>query len=296
MEEYLLERCLKNNPQEKELLLAHEYSRLGLQDLLDKRIESYFPAPKKEATRGKNTAQEEEATKGGSSKKLYVWHHWHLYRLYHLRYYSRETVQTDSNEESLYKSMEQLDLAYLSIKLRIAHEMESIQRLNGKVPTVAISAEELLKLEGKLPALNPYLQLYYYAYALILHPGDASYQQLKMLLTKLGHQLSKDERGNLLRALINYASMAIRQGDHTYYTESAELHQQGLETGVLLQDDKISPELLLNILNITCEANKVDEADALLQKWIPFLPQNLKEETVAVLNGRRVQQRFVPFD
>jgi hypothetical protein len=293
LEEYLLDSALKRNPQEKEFLLSLEYSRLGLRDQLDKTIDAYFPEDQKESQKSKSKdevdLQENAESNSKPTKKeklLHIWHFWHLHRLLHLRYYSRETVQNSTNETSLVRSLEQLYLAYIAAKLRIVHEMEVMKKINGKVPMATFSNDEMELIRSNATPANPFLLLYHHAYELALFPSDNRYYELKRLLKEFGDKLIKDDRGNLTRSLINYASEAIRNGYHKFYDESIELHKEGIDNESLLQDGKMPPELFLNIITIACEQNQIDEAKQLLIKYEPLLPHNLRDEAINVLSGR----------
>lgn len=294
LEEFLVEQALKKNWDEYEFLLAYEYSRLGLPDLLDRKIDSYLQAPEKSNAAGKEEAEkaqaeqrlEQDKIKDASRAGISVWRHWNLYRMYHLRYYSRDTVKTAPGEKNLDLSWQQLEHAYLAAKLRIALEMGTLQSINGKIPSVTFSDEELTALKARLTEKDIFLYLYCHAYDLMADPSDEKFHHLKLQLLKMGKYLSKDEQGNLLTPLINYASTAIRNGQDQFYAEASFLHHYGLDTGVLLQDGKITPELLLNVINLTCEARELAKASALLEKWTPCLPASLQEEALMVLKGR----------
>jgi hypothetical protein len=283
LHDYLLEHALDQNPQEKEFLLASAYSRLGLQSLLDKRIEKYFPPAEKPS---KKSPKKEVDTEPEENNGLNIWSHWHYHRLFHLRYYSRETLKTDRDEDSLTKSMQQLELAYWAAKLRMAHEMEIVKRVSGKEPSVQFSLEELQDIKAKIPTDNPLLQLYYHAYEMAINPSDEGFDQFKKWLKENNPRLSKDEQGNFLTALINYTSFAIMRGEDRFYAEAAELHQLGLENRTLLQDNKITPEILLNVVNLHGEAKKVVKAEELLNQWKHFLPEGFKKEAIDVINTR----------
>lgn len=290
MEEHLVERSLQLNWQDSEFLLVSEYSRCGMTDLMDKRIEQYLnvitkpqssPEPDETtAFQDSTSIQNSEASKG-----LNVWSHLTLYRMYHLRYYSRNTIKTAANEPSLAQCMEQLELAYLAAKLRIALEMAMVTRITGKQPITQLSEVELERIKA-LADNDFYFYLYLLAHDLVIQPSEHKYQTLKRELFQNGRLLSKDEHGNLLTTLINYASAAILMGQLEYYAEAAALHHYGLNSEVLLQDDKIAPELLLNIVNLTCEAGQLDTAKALLDKWKVALPSELREEALVALDGR----------
>ncbi|WP_353481589.1 hypothetical protein [Haliscomenobacter sp.] len=293
LEEYLLDSALKRNPQEKEFLLSSEYSRLGLRDQLDKTIDAYFPEDQKESPKSKSKdevdLQENAETNSKTTKKeklLHIWHFWHLHRLLHLRYYSRGTVQNSAGETSLVRSLEQLNLANIAAKLRIVHEMEVMKKIHGRVPSAFFSDVEKELIRSNATPANPFILLYHHAYELALFPSDKRYYILKWLLKVFGDKLIKDDRGNLTRSLINYASEAIRNGHHKFYDESFELHKEGIDNESLLQDGKITPEVFLNIINIVCEQKDIDEAKRLLIKYEPLLPNNLRDEAIIVLSGR----------
>jgi hypothetical protein len=206
--------------------------------------------------------------------------------LLHLRYYSRETVQNSANETSLVRSLEQLNLANIAAKLRIVHEMEVMKKIHGRVSSVLFSDAEKELIKTNATPTNPFLLLYHHAYELALFPSDKRYYELKRLLKEFGDKLIKDDRGNLTRSLINYASEAIRNGHHEFYSESIELQKEGIDNESLLQDGKMPPELFLNIINIACEQKDIDEAKQLLIKYEPLLSKNLRDEAIIVLTGR----------
>lgn len=275
LQEYLIEHALKNNPQEKDFLLAYAYSRLGLQDALDKKIEQSLQAD-----------AWDNVPPDSTSSHINLWHTWNLHRLFHLKYYSRDTIKSSPREMNLKHSLEHLDLAYLQIRLRIALEMASLQSINGKSSEIQFSAQELLQIKTQAEGKNPFLFLYAQAYDLAIAPEAEKYQQFKALLLQMGNTLSKDEHGNLLTVLINFTSQAIRKGDLSYYQEAFDVLHYGLNNGVLLQDGKITPELLLNLINLSYEAGQLALMASTCQKWYEFLPHSLKQEGVHALNGR----------
>lgn len=293
IDDFLVEQALKKNWEEYEFLLAFEYSRLGLPDLLDRKIDSYLNAPEKLTLKEETDEEELEVNKLDQEKKkdsdrgsINVWYHWNLYRMYHLRYYSRDTIKAASGETNLDLSLEQLEQANLAARLRIALEMATLKLINGKEPLLTFSSEELAALKTKLTEKETFLYLYCHAYDLLANPDDQKFYDFKAKLLRLGKQLSRDEQGNLLTPLINYSSVAIRNGQEQFYAEASFLHHYGLETGLLLQDEKITPELLLSVLNITCEAQQLTEAKALLERWAPHLAASLKEEAIMAAKGR----------
>ena len=293
IEDFMVEQAIKKNWQEYEFLLAFEYSRLGLPDLLDRKIDNYLTAPEKITLKEETDEEELEANKLDPEKKkdsdrgsINVWYHWNLYRMYHLRFYSRDTIKAAAGETNLDLSFAQLEKANLAARLRIALEMASLKVINGKEPLLTFSNEELESLKATLTEKETFLYLYCHAYDLLANPDNQKFYDFKAKLLRLGKQLSRDEQGNLLTPLINYASVAIRNGQDQFYAEASFLHRYGLETGLLLQDEKITPELLFTVVNSTCEAQELSEAEALLEKWTPNLAPNLKKEAVVGSKGR----------
>lgn len=291
MEEHIATRALKKSWDEYEFLLAFEYSRMGLMDLLDKKIESYLQAPKKDAKQeaeqeDQDTNPAEPSKKQENTKGLHVWYYWNLYRMYHLRFYARDNIKTAPGEPNLALSKTYQEQANLAARLRIALEMASQEKITGKMPSVTFSNDELEKLKASSPEKELYIFLYSHAYDLIVNPNDEKFYAFKTLLLTYGKQLSKDEHGNLLTPLINYASRAVRNRQNEFYAQSSFLHNYGLDTGVLLQDGKITPELLLSVVSLSCDAGDVDKAESLLNKWKDHLPKSLREEALVAAEGR----------
>lgn len=276
LQEYLVDRSLKNNHVEREFLLTYEYSRLGLRDLLDKRIEHLQQA----------IPVDPKALKESTSSNINVWYHWHLYRMFHLRYYSRDTIKTAPDEMNLVHSLEQLDKAYVASRLRIALEMSSLHSINGRTPEISFTLEELQQFKINGIEKDPFFFLYATAYELVIDPSFERYEYFKNQLHTHGNYLSKDEHGNLLAILINYASQSIRNGALNFYNEAVELHLYGLNNRVLLQDGKITPEILLNLINTSYEANRIETAAEQLKEWADFLPRSIKHEAMCTLNSR----------
>ena len=282
IKDFLIEQELQNDEQLKEFLLAMAYIRLGHQDLLDKLINGYYEKPLSEQPEKSTKSTREKVPANGFN----IWHNWHLHRLHYLRYYSRSTVKTASGENSLEDSLQQLNLAHLAAKLRIAHEMETLKNINGREPVSIFSPEELHTIRQQLDQYNSYIKLYFYAYELAVNLDDESYYALKQLFRETSTHLSKDDRGNLLNTLINYTSFAIKKGKDTFYTEALDLLKEGLDTKLLLQDNQISPETLISVVNTACEAKQFAEAEQLINKWQSHLPIMRKKEGFALANAR----------
>lgn len=282
IKDFLIEQELQNDEQLKEFLLAMAYIRLGYQDLLDKLINGYYEKILSKQPEKSIKFTPEKVPSNGFN----IWHNWHLHRLHYLRYYSRSTVKTASSENSLEDSLQHLNLAHLAAKLRIAHEMETLKNINGREPVSIFSPEELHTIHQQLGQYNSYIKLYFYAYELAVNMDDKSYYALKQLFRETSTYLSKDDCGNLLNALINYTSFAIKKGKDVFYAEALDLLKEGLDTTLLLQDNQISPETLISVVNTACEAKQFEEAEQLIKKWQTHLPIMRKNEGLALANAR----------
>jgi hypothetical protein len=263
---FLTDAEFQNNELEPEFLLASAYSRLGQKDLLDKLID--------------------KRKKKGLSEGLNSWHSWHLHRLYTLRYFSNFTLKTALEENSLDQSLLHLDQAYLASKVRLKQEKEVLDEIRGLAYLSIESETDLWMRVRSSTSKNNYIELYVLSDQMLNKQDEASFHLLKKKLLQIGTLLDRNEHINLLVSLINFTSFATKRGEIKFYKEAADLLQYGLETKLLFEDDHISPEIFINLINTTCEAKQLILAQQLFEQWQPVLPPNLSQETSIATQAR----------
>jgi hypothetical protein len=288
--DFLIEQEVKNSPREQDFLLGQAYRRLGQQDLLVKLIGDYQESEKQ----GNKEADAHQ-------KNLDIWSDWHLLRLRLLIYFSSGTQKTALGEVNLKKSYSHLEYGYLVVKLKLILEMDTLERINGTKPLATITIDELNQLFEKIKDSDesdksnksdksdisfPLIRLYLYAYKMRIDPNDATFFELKNLVFQLGQQLDHSEYSNLINALINYASFAIKARKTEFYAEAADLFEKGLNTKGLIQDGQVNPEILLGCVNSFCEIGKIEEAKKHFELWKFALPSSMKKETIRAIEAR----------
>jgi hypothetical protein len=273
--DFLIDQEVKNSPRERDYLLGQSYRRLGQQDLLAKLIDDYQELP-----------QEGTSKSDSPKKELDIWLDWNLLRLHLLLYFSRGTLKTAKGEDNLKKSYTALEKSYLVVKLKLMLEMETLKRINGSESLATDTIEELELQLNRLDKIPPLAQLYFQAYKMLIEPNDATFYKFKTLVFQLWQQLDHSEYSNLLNALINYAAFAIKARKNEFYKEAADLFQKGLETRALIQDDQISPELLMSCVSSFCEIGQIEKAIKIFNDWKSSLPPSMKKEAIRAIEAR----------
>ena len=172
------------------------------------------------------------------------------YFIEHERYlFLSETGRT--KELNLQEVEDQLTAAMLAMKLRQACFLRSHETVFNTNYHLALEAEVLTAAEQPFFQNNPAVSLYRTCYvALFKRQSEEDFQLFKSNL--FGHvgQFPEEEMRDLYLLAINYCIKKVNEGDSHFYREALDLYKSGLETGLLLKDNRLSRFTYNNIVAV----------------------------------------------
>lgn len=111
--------------------------------------------------------------------------------------------------------------------------------------------------------------------------NPALFRELKHnFITHVG-EMRKEDRNLLFQQLLNYVIRRINQGDSTYYGEALGLYKMGLESGMLVNNGRISEATFSNIVMVSCEEGDYNWAESFIRHYEAFLDEESREDTKA---------------
>jgi len=214
----------------------------------------------------KETEQLEEQFKNNDQQGFaYYYDKYKLYDLKH-KYFNKQNVRKD--DQNLYKTDNNLDLFYISRKLRIYIELLNRSRVLGK----QIQSEEFeIILQSarnrfsSVPIIQAYLE------TISMHSEEDSlnnYLKLKELLFDNQNYFSKEELDDFYRITINYCIKRIKLDKKFYQNEVFQLYVQNLKSGNLYINNYLSQWTYKNIIKLGVLYEKYEWTINLLEEYI----------------------------
>lgn len=248
LKEFLVLERLKRDNTMYDYLLASIYLENGLID----QWESYF---KKAVDRQKEQLNDPEA-------------HLALSRLYYLRYFFLGLEQHEREEQNALESMLHLDEYYISLKLKLATELLSREKIIGTKSDFRFLTELLQALEQQeKDQFSAYQLMYKHALMLLLESEEANYSALKEILYQDWQALPLLEVANILNLLSNYNAKQIRNGIDQY-EEAYEICKKTIEFACI---HHVNANFLLNGILLSADREDAKSTtqffDILKQKY-----------------------------
>lgn len=207
-----------------------------------------------------------------------LWTLFHRFALHFLRYYT--PAESLRHAGHLFDSERELQRLFTGARYKIACEW--LNRRN--ILNEAEMQERLQILNAPLPGTiidqHPFVDTYRSAFNLLQTNTDRDFEAFQQLFFQNRPHLSPEDQQILLRYLLNYASARIREGQTRYYTEVLKLFLIGLDTGILIHADGLSPNIFLNVIELGTLLKGSRWAVQFIGKWENFLKEGEKESVM----------------
>ncbi|MEL6862902.1 MAG: hypothetical protein AAFP19_00725 [Bacteroidota bacterium] len=177
-------------------------------------------------------------------------------------------------DENLQLESDELDLYYMSNKLRIACDMTSRNRVIKAGYDCQFIQPVIAYYEANQERLSQYpaLVVYYTALQLIQAPDiEAHYLQLKSVLNEHGDCLPNAELWTLYNYALNYCILRINSGMSTYYQEVLELYKLLLDRGLLFQNGYLTQWTYKNITTAGLRLKEYDWTRQFIEEFKSLL-------------------------
>ncbi len=155
------------------------------------------------------------------------------------------------SELNLQKMSDDLDIAYLSEKLRQSCFSLSHQTIYKTEYHFGMLPEVLSYIENQNLLDTPAIAIYYYGYQTLSQAQQAEYfQSFKKNIVDYGDLFPAEELGDIYLLAINFCIKRYNAGDRFYLKDEFELYQQGLLQNLFLKNNLLSRFTYRNIVTI----------------------------------------------
>lgn len=119
----------------------------------------------------------------------------------------------------------------------------------------------------------PYIAVYHQLLlSLTEDQADVHFQKFRAYLKKHATTFQLSERKDLYYYAINFCIQKIHHGIKTYTEELLNLYQEGIETGVLLEDGYLSPWTFKNMVKLSLGLKRLDWVEDFVVEYSAKLP------------------------
>jgi len=172
------------------------------------------------------------------------------YRL-HLEKYHFASVNNRMNDVNLQAVSDNLDIAYISRKLRHACLSLSHQAVSQTEYDFGFLSEIISFVKRKNLHSIPTIGVYFFGYQAFTEPSKLDYfRQFKELILEKGEQFHREEVGDLYILAINFCIKRYNEGNADYLKEEFDLYKEGLKKGYLNRNGYLSRFSYLNAVTV----------------------------------------------
>lgn len=200
----------------------------------------------------------------------------------YLYYYHLTRDKQRENIPALKDCGKNLDLFYAVIRLKIACEVASRQRLiSEKADLEPLPA--IIELYKAHPiADHPLLALYLKVYELISSQQASLFSDIESILRDSSGRIDPEEIHTILGYLHNYLASQLRRDDDSHLAMTHNLNKFAVEHQVLSKSGGISPNHFANIVTVACNANDLAWAEAFIEDCQHLLLAEIMADAAAL--------------
>ena len=192
-----------------------------------------------------------------------------------------ETNRQKFNSQILKSSTESLDAYYLLQKQQLEIGIKSQQKLfNQKV-----KFQSLKSIKAELQE-SPVFVLYEKVIQSIEQQDNSStYLQLERLFKEHHDVLSKNDQIIIFRVLLNYSIRQVNKGNAEYFKKIFLLYKYGLESKLLISNERITETIFLNIIVSGGNVGEFDWVENFIEAHQKYLPKTRREHVALYGQG-----------
>ena len=193
--------------------------------------------------------------------------------------YDKKVLVRISDLEMLQAYGKNLDLFYLTSRMKIACEMANIKNILNADFDLGVSPAAMDLGKSNVTDSYPLPKLYLKVFQLINDQETESYAAIRTLLADNVTKIGAGEFHIILSYLHNHAGAQIRRGREEVFQELHLLNVFALEHGTFIRSGIISPTQFNNIVSIASRAKAYDWATSFVDDHKKYLPENYLEST-----------------
>ena len=182
-------------------------------------------------------------------------------------------------DEHLQTAVNTLDDFYFVIKLKYCCAMLDRQELLSSNYQLHFLEEvqQYLAQQKDLPAL---IVIYYKVLQLLQHKNYEHFQQLKELFQQHFEALTQKEKREIYFYAINFCARKIRKGEERFVEEALNLYLTGINNGILLQDNYLTPWTYANVIKLALRLQRYEWIKTFIYEFNPKLEEAFRENAL----------------
>ncbi len=186
-----------------------------------------------------------------------------------------------SAAEDMIELTKTLDLFYLIEKMRHGIELLTWKRMY-KSEIDMLQFEFTAKLIEKSDYLeNPGVNMYYQIYKALHNQDEEShFFTIKELINTHLDEFPWEEQQEILRSTINYCIGKGNKGDSKFSKEALEFYDYGIDSGLLLVDDELSPTTFRNVVTFSLRSGFIELASNFVSEKIHLINETYRDNAL----------------
>ena len=184
--------------------------------------------------------------------------------------------------ESVQKATDNLDAFYLLEKLRRTCYMFTSQAILATPYNLQL-VTEICRFTGENleNMASPAIEAYYRVFQLLTKDDPhKDFQALKVLLASRALEFSKEDLTDVYQYAINFCNIQINKVQEIYIEEAFELYSKGLDSGILLEGETLSPWHFKNIINLSLKLKKYDWTEDFIHQSTQLLAPEFQADAL----------------
>jgi len=183
--------------------------------------------------------------------------------------------------EHLQNTSDFFDYYFLANKLKYSCEMLNNQKLVS-TPYIFNMIEDVNNyLKNKDLEKEPIINIYYHILKILTaEKPEPFFLKLKELLFQNFELLTKEEMQQMYFHALNFCIGKIRKGESKYLEESLNLYIKGIESKLLLENDRLSPWTFKNVVKLGLRLKKYDWTERFIQDHHKMLEENFRKNAL----------------
>ncbi len=191
-------------------------------------------------------------------------------------YFNRKGIRT--NDESLQKTIDNLDIYYLSEKLKYSCEILNRKNILSVDYKIRLLDETMAFLEAHPEEQVPAIAVYYRILKSLMEPNETvHFGILKEYLDSYLDQFNKDEARDIYLYAINYAVRKINTGNTSFQSELYLLYKTAIEKELILTDGQLSAWSYKNMVSIALRVKEYEWVEQFIIHYQEKLDKNIQD-------------------
>ena len=197
--------------------------------------------------------------------------------------YSEKQAQKQGRklDVKLNEASQQLDLFYLSSKLRLYCDILNYQNIidhSGELPLIK---QVLHYVEQHDLNQAPDILIYYHAANCLLGNGADHFDKLTHLLEQHAASFDKAEARSMYGMAQNFCIRKINSGEGRYLQELLAIYRSLLQSGIILERGELSPWDLKNIVAVALRCGETDWALDVINKQSKYIAPAHRDNAIS---------------